>query len=272
MFYAIRENKIDLDGYSFSHNRLDTESLNNKALKNDSDVIAISVFVYAAICDNFLMLPHGGSVGQNYGPVIIAQEEFSIEDLPRLKLAIPGINTTAANVVKMLSPDQPTTIVPIDPFYAIFESLEKGEVDAGLVIHEGRMCYESMGFKKIIDIGEWWYGETGDPLPLGANVIRRDLGHYHIKKLTKILGKSIVWAIEHREELIPFLQELKSPIEKKLGLADPEVISAYLDLYANQDTVRYGEKERNALQNFFDRAFEHSLIPGKITVEYAPEN
>ena len=130
MFYAIRENKIDFDGYSFSHNRLDTESLNNKALKNDSDVIAISVFVYAAICDKYLMLPHGGSVGQNYGPVIIAREEFSLEDLPRKKLAIPGINTTAANVVKMLSPDRPTAIVPIDPFYAMDRHIVYVDIDS----------------------------------------------------------------------------------------------------------------------------------------------
>lgn len=270
MFYALREGKIADPDFFFEHHRADTERLNQIAIDGKGDVVAISVFAYSFIHDRYLILPHGGSVGRNYGPVIIAKEEFSIKDLSKKKLAIPGEKTTAANVVKMLSPDQPTAVIPIDPFYAIFDSIEKGEVDAGLVIHEGRMCYEQMGFKKIIDIGEWWFQETGDPLPLGGNVIRRDFAEKSLLQLSQILGQSIAWAIENREELIPYLQNLKSPLEKKLGLAKRETISAYLDLYANQSTLEYGKDEKKAMQNFFDIAYERKLIPKKVVVEFAP--
>jgi 1,4-dihydroxy-6-naphthoate synthase len=269
MFYAIREKKIDLKGYYFLHHRKDTETLNRLAMEKRGDVMAVSVFNYANIYRDYLLLPHGGSVGQNYGPVIISKTPFPLSELPRKKLAIPGENTTAANVVRMLSPGQPTAVIPIDPFSAIFEALESGEVEAGLVIHEGRMCYDKMGYRKIIDIGEWWYKETGDPLPLGANVISRKLGKDTIDEVNAILYESIRWALEHKEELIPFLQSLKSPREKELGLAEPETISAYLDLYANNDTLLYGERERNSLVNFFRLAKGRGIIAHHVPVEFA---
>jgi 1,4-dihydroxy-6-naphthoate synthase len=269
MFYAIRHHKIDLRGYAFEHNRADTETLNQTAFAGNADVIAISAFAYARASEHYLMLPHGGSVGQNYGPVIVSKTPYRIEDLAGLKLAIPGENTTAANVVRMLNPNQQMTVVPIDPFYEIFGQIEKGSVDAGLVIHEGRMCYDKLGFYKIIDIGEWWFRQTGLPLVLGVNVIAKHLPAADRQAINEILMESLRWAEAHRDHIIPYLQTLKSPLEKELGLADASTIRDYLGLYANADTMQYGIKEKEGLQYLFDLAREHGLIPEHVTVTYA---
>jgi 1,4-dihydroxy-6-naphthoate synthase len=269
MFYALREAKIASPGFTFSHHRHDTETLNRLARQGEADVIAVSVFTYAEISADYLMLPHGGSLGRNYGPVIVAKKPYTLADLPHLRLAIPGETTTAASVVRMLSPGQLTTVVPIDPFAAIFASIANGEVDAGLLIHEGRMVYERLGLHKIVDIGEWWQAEHGRVLPLGANVINRKLGRATIAELSELVAASIRWARQHEAEVLPYLQRLKGQQERDLGLHEVEMLRAYLGLYANADTEGYGPAEREAMQYFFDEALRTGQIDKPVQVSYA---
>lgn len=269
MFYAVMEKKIDLKGYDFNFSTSNTEDLNDAASNTRSvDVTAISIHNYAYISDRYLMLPHGGSVGNNYGPMLVAKENMSLEDLSGKKIAIPGLKTTAYLVLKMMIPSFNATVIPISPFEQIFDAINSGEVDAGLVIHEGRMIYESRGFKKIADIGEWWHGQRQLPLPLGGNVIRRSLGSTVIRDVSEILRNSIRYALDNTKEVVDYI--LSKDIREISELKSDKLIADYLDLYANEDTFDYGEKGRQAIQELLDTGYQKGIIPHSAFVEFAP--
>lgn len=266
MFRGAIEGLVDTEGLAFEPVTDDTQSLNDLALAGSVDVTAISVAAYPFVAENYLLLPHGGSVGRGYGPVIVSSREYRREDLNDLRIATPGARTTAHLVTRMIAPDARFTTVPITPYEAIFEAIGAGEVDAGIIIHEGRLTYERHGLRKIVDLGEWWMEERGLPLPLGANVIRRDLGEEIVVRASRVLGASIRWGLDHRDEMIAFLID---HVHRPDEVATPELLDRYLAMYANEETAGYPEDTRQAIQVLLDEGWRMGMFPNRVEAEFA---
>jgi 1,4-dihydroxy-6-naphthoate synthase len=259
MMRALLDERIDTRGYTFDITTEPTHALNTIAAGGDGpDVIAISVAHYPAIADKYQMLPHGGSMGEGYGPVVVSTTPMSLDDLTGKRVAIPGHTTTAWMVLQLITSTNPV-VVPITPYARIFEALREGVVDAGLVIHEGRLTYEAEGMHRIIDIGEWWHEQTdGLPLPLGANTIRRSLGEKVIREVSTLLKESILHGLRERDDAINWL------LAKGGALTSHQEVDEYLRMYANERTVDYGDTGRAAIDELFRRAGLN------ICVDYAP--
>jgi 1,4-dihydroxy-6-naphthoate synthase len=268
MFHALVEaGAIDTDGLTFTHRRDHTAALNQLAIDAGADVIAVSAGVYPRIASNYQMLPHGASVGRGFGPVVVAQRPLRITDLAGLRVGIPGETTTAWLVLRLIAPRAIGVPIPIAPFGRIFDALAAGEVDAALLIHEGRMIYPERGLSLVVDIGAWWAAETGLPLPLGVNVIRRGLGAARVSRVSKVLRASIAWALAHRERLIA---EIAAEERGDAALARTALIDEYLGLYANDDTVAMTDDAKHAIDVLFARALAVGLAPPTATVDWAP--
>ena len=268
MFYALLERKIATKGIIFEHQRHDTMALNDLALTEAVDITAVSIHAYAAISDNYLLLPHGGSIGVNYGPLVLSREAMSLNDLNGKKISIPGFSTTAYLVFKMICPDFIPEVIPITPFGRTFAALQDQSVDAAVVIHEGNLTYKERGFHKVLDLGQWWWQETGLPLPLGGNVIRKSLGAEKIAIISDLLRQSIAYALDHRDEVIDYL--LAREVRDDPALNDRVLLDRYLDLYANRDTLEYPDAARNGIVELFRRGYEAGIIKKPVTVEFAP--
>lgn len=266
MFRAAIEGLIDTEGLSFEPVTADTQNLNELADSESVDISAVSVAAYPYLADRFLLLPHGGSVGMGYGPVIVARDSFPIEELESRHIATPGVRTTAHLVTRLIAPNAEYTPVPITPYEAVFDAVKKGDVDAGIIIHEGRLTYEAHGMVKIVDLGEWWMEQTGLPLPLGANVIRRELGATTIEKASRVLQNSIRWALDHRDEMITFLID---HIHRPEEVAIPELLDRYLAMYANEETHSYSDASRLAVERLLKLGYEKKLIDISADVEFA---
>src|SRR3954469_17828357 len=195
MFHALRTGAIDTGALRFVHRRDHTAALNRLAIEGGADVVAVSVGVYPAIAARYQMLPHGASVGRGFGPVVVARRPMASRDLAGLRVGIPGATTTAWLVLRLIAPEAIGVEIPIAPFGRIFDALDAGEVDAALLIHEGRMLYRDRGLHLVVDLGAWWESETGLPLPLGVNVIRAGLGAPRIARVSAVLRESIAWAL-----------------------------------------------------------------------------
>jgi 1,4-dihydroxy-6-naphthoate synthase len=268
MFWPVLNGRIDTRGYRFEHVRADTESLNQRATRGDLDVVAISIAAYPAVAKDYLLLPHGGSVGRGYGPVVVARDSTPLEALAGKVIAVPGPGTTAYLVLRLLLPDFKPAFIPIEPYDRVFEALRTGEVDAALLIHEGRLTYEREGFARVIDIGEGWSTLTGGlPLPLGGNAIRRGLGATTIAEVSDLLREGIRYSLAHRDELIDEL--LRAETRRKVGL-ERAMLDRYLAMYANADTLGYPDDARRAVGELFDRARQAGLLPASGDVEWAP--
>lgn len=269
MFWAIREGHLATPGLRFTHVRADTESLNRTAEDPDApDVTAVSIHQYAYLADRWLLLPHGGSVGVGYGPVLVAREPREPESLASARLGVPGLRTTAYLVLRLLlGPAFEAVIVPIAPFRRAFDAVRSGEVDAALLIHEGRLLYEGEGLHRVLDIGEAWQSLTGLPLPLGGNVIRKDLGAETIARVSAVLRESIAYALAHRDEVIAWLVagETRDGVPR-----DRAMIDRYLAMYANADTLDYGAAGRHAIVDLLARGHAACIIPRSVDVEFAP--
>ena len=266
MFRAAIEGLIDTEGLAFEPVTDDTQSLNDLAFSGAVDVTAISVAAWPLVAQNYLLLPHGGSVGQGYGPVVVAKEAFDVSRLNELTVATPGTTTTAHLVTRMIAPEMKTRTVPITPYEAIFKAINSDEVEAGIIIHEGRLTFRKHGLKQIVDIGDWWKGETGLPLPLGANIIRRDLGAELIARASRVLQRSIRWALDNRDEMIQFLI---GHVHRPDEVATPELLDRYLGMYANEETWSYSEGSRRAIQVLLDRGYEAGLLERASEAEFA---
>jgi 1,4-dihydroxy-6-naphthoate synthase len=269
MFWALREGLIDTRGLRFSHVRADTESLNRTAEDPDApDVTAVSIHQYAYLADRWLLLPHGGSVGAGYGPVLVAREPRTAASLSRARLGVPGLRTTAYLVLRLLlGPDFEAAIVPIAPFRRAFDAVRGGEVDASLLIHEGRLLYEGEGLHRVLELGEAWRARTGQPLPLGGNVIRKELGAETIARVSGVLRESIAYALAHRDEVIDWLLAT----ETREGVPrDRAMLDRYLGMYANADTLDYGAEGRRAIVDLLAAGHAAGVIPHAVTVEFAP--
>jgi 1,4-dihydroxy-6-naphthoate synthase len=274
MFHAIRCEEVAAPGLKFSHRRADTAELNRLALSAAADVIAISAGVYPSCADRYQLLPHGASVGRGFGPVVVAPRPCHPSALAGKRVGIPGLTTTAWMVLRMIQPDVVPVEIPIFPFSRIFDAVAAGEVDAALLIHEGRLIYQQRGLHLVADIGVWWQDHVGLPLPLGVNVIRRALGGQRIAQVSEVLRRSIRWAVAHRPELIA---ALASEDRGDPALKDPALVDHYLSLYANADTIEMPDDARRGIEALFARARSTGLIPadgrgadGPTAIDWAP--
>lgn len=268
MFWALRERKIDAQGLEFVWQRADTEALNRAAEDTSApDVSAVSMHQYAYLTHRYLLLPHGGSVGVGYGPVVVSTRPLAASALASLRVGVPGLRTTAYLVLRMVVPDFEPVIVPVAPFQRAFDALREGQVDAALLIHEGRLLYEREGLHCVLELGDAWQQLTQLPLPLGGNVIARRLGAERIARVSSVLRRSIAYALEHRDEVLQALlaAESREGVPRERALFD-----RYLAMYANQDTLDYGRLGRQAIQELYDRGHAAGIIPHRVQVEYAP--
>lgn len=258
MHYALAEEKIDAEGLEFRHILKDIETLNGWAMEGRHEVSAVSIHAYAYLADKYALLPHGASMGDKYGPIVVAREPMTIEDLAGKRVAIPGKLTTAWLALQLAA----SGFEPVEvPFDEIIDAVKAGSVDAGLLIHEGQLTYESEGLHKVLDLGEWWHEETGLQLPLGGNAIRRDLGPDLTRKVSRLLHESIKYALENREEALSYAMQFARDLPEELA-------DRFVGMYVNDVTLDYGEDGRRAVQLLLDRAHERGLIPNKVDVEF----
>jgi 1,4-dihydroxy-6-naphthoate synthase len=242
---------IHRGGLAFTHRRADTASLNAIARAGEADVVAISLGAYPAVADRYLLLPHGASVGRGYGPVVVAREPTTLADLRGKRVGVPGLDTTAWLVLRLMEPRLVPVLVPIAPFVRIFEALDAGEIDAALLIHEGRLLYQERGYARVAELGEWWQAETGLPLPLGVNVVRRALGEATVAAVSAVLRDAIRWALDNRAAVIA---RLVGEQRGDRDLARAEMLDRYLGMYANADTLTMAPDVREAIGVLFARA------------------
>ncbi|MEJ2109566.1 MAG: ABC transporter substrate-binding protein [Acidobacteriota bacterium] len=260
MFYALAKEKLPTGKFQFSHTLQDIETLNRRALKGEFEITAVSFHAFVYIADKYILLPSGASMGDRYGPMIVAREAMDPESLRGKKIAVPGTMTTAYLILKLFQPDFEAVVIPFDK---IMDEVKKGTVDAGLLIHEGQLTYASEGLHKIVDFGEWWDSQTdGLPLPLGGNVIRRDLGREDISEISRLLKESIQYALDHRDAALEYALQFARDL-------DPATADRFVGMYVNERTLDYGTDGRRAVQLLFDRSYEAGLIPNPTKVEFA---
>lgn len=259
MFYALAADKIDTQGLTFTHVIQDIETLNRRAMNADLDVTAVSIHAYAYLLDHYALLTSGASMGDDYGPLVISRKPMTIDELRRATIAVPGLMTTAYLTLRLCLGDVKTVVVPFDQ---IMDAVERGDVDAGLLIHEGQLTYEARGFNKVIDLGEWWMSETNLPLPLGGNAIRKSLGPELIAKVSNLLRESIAYGLENREVAV------RHSMQYGRGMAE-SLTDKFVGMYVNDYTVDYGEKGREAVKLLLQRAHEAGIIPRPVQIEFA---
>ena len=259
MHYGLASGKVPTDGLEFGHLLADIETLNRAAFEGKYEVSAVSFHAYAHLTDKYLLLPHGSSMGDDYGPIVVARTDGP-SSTKGIKVAVPGELTTAFLTLRIYDPDVDYVIMPFD---LIQDAVRNGEVAAGLLIHEGQLTYMDEGLKKVVDLGEWWATRTGGlPLPLGGNVIRRDLGPDVIKKVSRLLHESIAYALNHRQEALDYALQFGRGLDR--AKAD-----RFVGMYVNELTLEYGDRGREAVQRLFDEAWDKRLIPKKINVEFS---
>jgi 1,4-dihydroxy-6-naphthoate synthase len=268
MFWPLLSGKVDAEGLAFEAERADTEALNARAAAGDLDVLAVSIARWPAIADKYLMLPHGMSVGRAYGPIVVSRTPRTLASLEGARIGVPGLRTTAALVLRLVAPPFEPVVVPITPYERAFAAVRSGEVDAVLLIHEGRLTYEREGLERVCDLGEAWSALTGGmPLPLGGNAVRRGLGADTIARVSRVCRASIAWALEHRDETIAALLAA----ETRAGVAmDRALLDQYLAMYANADTLAPPPDVREAIDALYARAHAKGLIERPVRVEMAP--
>ncbi len=259
MFYGLAKGLVPAGGIRFEHELCDIETLNHRALKGELDVTAVSFHAYAYLCDKYILLPHGASFGDGYGPVLVTREPLTKERLRGLEVAVPGKLTSAYLAMRLYEPDFKPRVMNFD---AILPAVKRGEVPAGLLIHEGQLTYSEEGLHLAVDLGKWWKERTGLPLPLGGNVIRRDLGPELIGRVSRLLGDGIEYSLAHREEALDYALQFGRGLER--GRA-----GTFVGMYVNEWTRGYGEAGRKAVRLFLDEAFARGQIPARVRVEFA---
>ncbi len=262
MFYALAEKKIDGGGFEFRHVLSDIETLNRQAMEEKYEVTAISFHAYAFLYEKYMLLDSGASMGDRYGPLVVSKKPIKPSDLKGKVIAIPGKMTSAYLILKLFEPDFDSIVVPFDQ---VFQAVFDGRADGGLVIHEGQLTYSNIGLSKVVDLGEWWNQKTDLPLPLGGNVIRRNLGSSAISLISKILKESIKYGLEHREEALAYALQFARDM-------DPLLADRFVGMYVNERTLGYGEAERKAVQLLLDLGYEKGIIGRKVNVDFADEN
>jgi 1,4-dihydroxy-6-naphthoate synthase len=259
MFYALTHDKLDTDGLRFVHQLEDIETLNRRALRGELEVSAVSIHAFAHLADTYALLASGSSMGDRYGPTVITRQPMTLEDLKGRTIAIPGRLTTAYLALQLcLGKDLPVTVMPFDQ---ILLAVAEGRAEAGLIIHEGQLSYGGQGLHKVVDLGQWWFEQTGLPLPLGGNVVRKDLGDDLVRKIAGLLKQSILYALGHREEALAYALQYARDL-------DPALADRFVGMYVNEWTVDYGPKGREAVRTLLARAADSGLIPAPVDVQF----
>ena len=263
MFYGLASGAVSVDGIEVDQVLSDIETLNRFAFDGKYEVTAVSFHAYAHLLDKYALLPHGASMGDKYGPILVAKNDIRARersgDLKGLRIGIPGRLTSAFLTMQMFDPAFDAVVLPFDE---IQQAVIDGRVDAGLLIHEGQLTYEAEGLRKVVDLGEWWFARTdGLPLPLGGNIIRRDLGADLMRRVSKMLHDSIACALNNRAAAVEYAQQFG----RGLNRADTD---KFVGMYVNQLTLDYGPRGRAALERFFGDAWDLKLIPNPVPVEF----
>jgi 1,4-dihydroxy-6-naphthoate synthase len=260
MFYGLATNKVRSPGIRYTHTLCDIQTLNQKAREGDGfyDVTAISFHAYPYIQDKYALLPSGGSVGEGYGPMIVARRACSPEEIKHKRIAVPGTLTTAYLVLKLFAPEIETEVVA---FEQIIPQVLEGKYEAGLIIHEGQLTFDKSGLYRIVDMGVWWRNLTGLPLPLGGNAIRRSLGPELISAVARALRESIQYALDHREEALAYALQFARDL-------DPQLADRFVSMYVNERTLDYGSDGREAVRRLLDMGYEAGVIPYRAKVDF----
>jgi 5,8-dihydroxy-2-naphthoate synthase len=260
MFYALATNKIRVPGLKFSHTLCDIETLNRKAIDGDGtyDVTAISFHAYPYMQDKYALLPSGGSVGDGYGPMIVAHKAYTLDELKDIKIAIPGTLTTAFLALKLFLPEAQTEVVPFDQ---IIPQVLEGKYQAGLIIHEGQLTFSKSGLFKVVDLGKWWNDTQKLPLPLGGNAIRRGLGSELMTKVAATLKESIQYSLDHRDEALAYAMQFARDLDTQLA-------DKFVGMYVNDRTLDYGKDGREAVKRLLDMGYKAGIIPRKAKVDF----
>ena len=258
MFYALATNKLDTGDIQFTHVLKDIQSLNEMAMRGVYDVTAISFHAYSYIADKYALLPHGASIGDNYGPIVVSREAVSADELSGMKVAVPGTLTSAFLALRIFNSEFAYEVVPFDE---IIEAVQEGRCDAGLLIHEGQLFYEKMGLHKVIDLGEWWHDRTTLPLPMGGNAIRRDLGEDLMRKVSHFLRESISYSLEHREDALQYAMQFARDM-------DTETADRFVAMWVNELTLDYTDRGREAVRRLLTEGFERGIIPNRVEVDF----
>ena len=259
MFYGLATNKVRVPGFKFSHTLTDIETLNQRAIREAFyDVTAISFHAYPYLQDNYTLMACGGSVGEGYGPMVVSPHKLSLADIKKTRIAVPGKLTTAVLTLKLFAPEVDTVVVPFDK---IIPAVVAGEFDAGLIIHEGQLTYGNSGLVKALDLGQWWREQTGLPLPLGGNAIRRALGEETMRITTNALRDSIQHALDHRDEALAYAMQFARDLDASLA-------DQFVGMYVNERTLNYGEDGREAIRKLLEMGFDRGIIPIRAEVDF----
>ena len=258
MFYGLATNKLDTGGLHFKHLLKDIQTLNEEATRGTYDVTAISFHAYAYVADKYALLPHGASIGDNYGPILVSREVAVPEDIPNLRIAIPGKLTSAFLALQLFNSDFQYEVVPFDK---IIDAILEGRVDAGLLIHEGQLFYQKKGLHKVLDLGEWWHERTGLPLPMGGNAIKRDLGPELIKEVSNLLRQSIGYSLNNREDALQYALQFARDM-------DPALADRFVGMWVNDLTLDYTDRGREAVRRLLQEGYEKGIIPNQVPVDF----
>jgi 1,4-dihydroxy-6-naphthoate synthase len=259
MFYALAQDRLDTGGLQFVHQLEDIETLNRRATRGELEVSAVSIHAFAYVADRYALLSSGSSMGDRYGPTLITRTPQTLEDLRGRTIAVPGKLTTAFLTLQLcLGKDVPVVVMPFDQ---ILPAVADGRVEAGLIIHEGQLYYAQRGLHRVVDLGQWWYDQTGLPLPLGGNVVRKDLGEELIGRIAGLLKQSILYALEHRHEALEYALQYARDL-------DPTLADRFVGMYVNDWTIDYGPRGREAVRTLLGRAAEMGLVPVALDVQF----
>ena len=258
MFYGLATNKLETEGLKFEHTLKDIQTLNEDARNGVFDVTAISFHAYAYVADKYALLPHGASIGDKYGPILVSKEPREADEIGAMTIAIPGKLTSAYLALRIYNSDFQYVVMPFDE---IIDAVQGGEVDAGLLIHEGQLFYNQLGLHKVLDLGEWWHDKTGLPLPMGGNVIRRDLGHDLMSQVSKHLHSSILYSMENREDALAYAMQFARDMQ-------PELADRFVAMWVNDLTLDYGERGREAVKRLLAEGHKAGIIPHKVKVDF----
>src|SRR4029078_12199390 len=250
MFYALAAGTIDTEGPSYVHQLQDIETLNQRALRGELEVTAVSIHAYAYLSDKYALLPHGASMGDRYGPRLVARTPMSRDELRGKRIAVPGMLTSAYLALRLFEPDFEPVVVPFDE---IEDAVLQSDGDVGLLIHEGQLTYADRGLHLVQDLGEWWFGETGLPLPLGGNVVRKDLGEATTQKISRHLHGSIAYGLEHRKAALDHSMRFARGLDRSKA-------DTFVGMYVNDWTLDYGERGRQAVRHFLERGVDAGVI------------
>jgi 1,4-dihydroxy-6-naphthoate synthase len=258
MFYALTHGKLDTAGLTFRERIEDIESLNHRAVEGELEVTALSVHAYGYVMDKYALLPSGGSFGDRCGPIVVARKPMDIGELADDRIAVPGTMTSAYLLLKLLLMNFKFEVIPFDK---IMDAVKNGDVDAGLLIHEGQLTYENMGLHKVVDLGAWWHEDTNLPVPLGVNAVRKDLGKQLERKLAELLTASIQWAMQHRDEAVSYAMKFGRGM-------DAAMTDRFVAMYVNPWTLNMGDKGREAIARLLTRGYHAALIPRPVHLEF----